>query len=37
MNYDDWKQRGKFTHVFWSEEHLVEFIDYLRLSRPFVD
>ena len=33
----DCKQCGKRTHVFWSEDAVGKFIDYLRLSRPFED
>jgi hypothetical protein len=33
----DFLQSGKRTHVFWAEEHVGKFIDYLRQSRPFAD
>jgi len=32
----DCEQRGKRTHVFW-QDPIGEFIEYLRLSRPFAD
>jgi hypothetical protein len=31
------KQCGKHTHVFWAEEHLGKFIDYLRQSSTFAE
>jgi len=38
---DDWnvdcEQCGKRTHVFWAEDHIGNFIGYLRQSRPFAD
>jgi len=33
----DCKQYGKRTHVFWAEDHVGQFIDYIRRSRPFAD
>jgi len=33
----DCKQCGKRTHVFWAEDHVGKFIDYLRQSRTFAD
>jgi L-lactate utilization protein LutB len=33
----DCTQCGKCTHVFWVEDPVGKFIDYLRQSRPFAD
>ena len=33
----DCTQCGKRTHVFWAEDPVGKFIDYLRQSRPFAD
>jgi hypothetical protein len=33
----DCVQCGKRTHVFWTEDPVGKFIEYLRLSRPFAD
>jgi len=33
----DCKQCGKRTHMFWAEDSVGKFIDYLRQSRPFAD
>jgi hypothetical protein len=33
----DCEQCGKRTHVFWAEDPVGKFTEYLRLSRPFAD
>ena len=33
----DCTQSGKRTHVFWAEDPVGKFTDYLRQSRPFAD
>jgi len=33
----DCEQFGKRTHVFWAEDPVGIFIDYLRQSRPFAE
>jgi hypothetical protein len=33
----DCEQCGKRTHVFWAEDPVGKFIEYLRLSRSFAD
>lgn len=35
MTSVDCKQCGKRTHVFWAEDPVGKFVDYLRQSRPF--